>query len=237
MASIGEIYAMIDRLKRNVARNVQDIPGSIEQGVSQLRENFQQDPTGTVLNSANIGGLLGVGMTKPTAGLRGLLGPQEEALRIAQRNAVEMLGLPPNNTPMDRAKAMGFDAPVYHGTFNNFDAFDLSMANPRSQYMPGVFTADNPDLAENFGDIIMPLLQKKGVTVRDKRQARKEGKEIPNLDTIYDAEKGIRVTNRPENIRSRFAAFDPARQNESNLLASRIMPFALPGLLGLQDND
>lgn len=60
MASIGEIYAMIDRLKRNVARNVQDIPGSIEQGVSQLREDFNQDPVNTVLGSANISGLSGL---------------------------------------------------------------------------------------------------------------------------------------------------------------------------------
>lgn len=44
----------------------------------------------------------------------------ELAHEVAQRNAalpVEQggLGLPPNNTAMDRAKAMGFDTPAYHG--------------------------------------------------------------------------------------------------------------------------
>lgn len=41
--------------------------------------------------------------------------PQGAALETARKNAVEMLGLPPNNTAMDRAKAMGFDTDVFHG--------------------------------------------------------------------------------------------------------------------------
>lgn len=167
----------------------------------------------------------------------GVKAPQDDALRIAQENAVKMLGLPPDNTPAQRAAAMGFDTQVYHGTFNDFPAFDMSKANPRSQYMPGFFTTENPKMAENYGDFIMPLMQKKGVTVKDKRVARKEGKEVPEIDTIYDAEKNIRVTNRPENIRSRFAAFDPARINENNLMASRLLPFALPGLLAIPQDE
>ena len=41
----------------------------------------------------------------------------------------------------------------------------------------------------------------------------------------------------PSRIRSRFAAFDPARVNENNLLASRLLPFALPGLLALPTDE
>ena len=57
----------------------------------------------------------------------------ELAHEVAQRNAalpVEQggLGLPPNNTAMDRAKAMGFDTPAYHGTNQDISAFDLSKA-------------------------------------------------------------------------------------------------------------
>jgi hypothetical protein len=47
--------------------------------------------------------------------------PQQAALDLAQQRAalpVEQggLGLPANNTAADRAKAMGFDVPAYHGT-------------------------------------------------------------------------------------------------------------------------
>lgn len=146
--------------------------------------------------------------------------PREEALETARKNAVEMLGLPEGNTAMDRARAMGFNDKPYHGTFGRFENFDLSKANPRSQYMPGIFTADDPKLAENFGDYIMPLLQRKGTTVIDKRNARNAGLPLPEVDTIYDKAAGIRVTNKPENIRSRFAAFDPKRINDPDLLAS-----------------
>jgi hypothetical protein len=44
--------------------------------------------------------------------------PADDRLETARRNAVEMLGLPENNTPMDRARALGFTDNVYHGTKN-----------------------------------------------------------------------------------------------------------------------
>lgn len=144
--------------------------------------------------------------------------PQAKAMETARKNAVKMLGLPENNTAMDRAKALGFTDDTFHGTFNRFDNFDMSKANPRSQYMPGVFTADKPELAENYGDYIMPLLQRKGTTVIDKLKAKSAGLPAPTVDTIYDKAAGIRVTDNPANIRSRFAAFDPARINENDLL-------------------
>ena len=156
--------------------------------------------------------------------------PQDDALEIARKNAVKMLGLPENNTAMDRAMALGFTDDTFHATFNRFDNFDLSKASPHSQYMPGIFTADKPELADNYGDYIMPLLQRKGVTVVDKLQARKAGLPAPTVDTIYDKAAGIRVTDNPANIRSRFAAFDPARVNENDLLGRSSIPML--GLLG-----
>jgi hypothetical protein len=51
----------------------------------------------------------------------------EEAHEVARQNAVAKLGLPEDNTAMDRARAMGFniDRPMYHSTKNEFDAFSL----------------------------------------------------------------------------------------------------------------
>jgi len=51
----------------------------------------------------------------PMMGMIRKVAPQDEALRIAQERAVKMLGLPPGNTPMDRARAIGYDKPDYIG--------------------------------------------------------------------------------------------------------------------------
>lgn len=166
--------------------------------------------------------------------LRAFKGPQEEAMLLAQQRAalpVEKggLGLHPANTASERAAAMEFDIPTYHGTnAPNITAVDMSKSNPSVQYMNGFFTADNPQLANNFGEIVMPLMQKKGVTLMEKRAARQAGLEVPELDTVYDKAKGILVTNNPDNLRSRFAAFDPFRKTAATATA---MGVAAPDLL------
>jgi hypothetical protein len=160
--------------------------------------------------------------------------PQDEALALAQQRAalpVEKggLGLSPTNTAAERAKAMDFDLPTYHGTNTpNISAIDMTKSNPSVQYMKGFFTADNPQLANNFGDVVMPLMQKKGVTVLDKRAARQAGLEVPEMDTVYDKAKGILVTNNADNVRSAFAAFDPFRKTAATAAA---MGVAAPDLL------
>ena len=158
--------------------------------------------------------------------------PQQEALDTTQRNAalpIEEggLGLPKDNTPEMRAKAMGFDIETYHGTNDpNISSIDISKSRPDVQYMQGFFTSDDPNVAGNYGDILMPFLQQKGTTVLDRRAARQAGLEVPAMDTIYDKEKNILVTNNPSNIRSRFAAFDPMRRDEADILAG-VLPLGL----------
>jgi hypothetical protein len=160
------------------------------------------------------------------------IAPRQEALDKAQRNAalpVEEggLGLPKDNTPEMRADAMGFDLETYHGTNTpDITSIEINKSRPDVQYMQGFFTSDDPNLASNYGDILMPLLQKKGTTILDRRAARQAGLEVPEMDTIYDKEKNILVTNNPANIRSRFAAFDPMRRNEADILAG-VLPLGL----------
>jgi len=81
----------------------------------------------------------------------------EQAHATAQRNAalpVEKggLGLPADNTAMDRARAMGFDVdnPVYHGTDKAFDEFKNT---------PNFFS-ENKNIAEQFGKSKEYLLKK-----------------------------------------------------------------------------
>lgn len=59
-------------------------------------------------------------MAVPVVGRAMREAPRDEAMRIAQANAAKPiseggLGLPPDNTAMDRAKAMGFDVQFLHG--------------------------------------------------------------------------------------------------------------------------
>ena len=147
-----------------------------------------------------------------------LLAQQRAALPVNQRG----LDLPADNTAMDRARAMGFDVdnPVYHGTGADIEAFDPKLLKETSQYMKGVFTTDKPDIASNYGDTVYPLVQKQGYTLKDKRTDRASGKTPKEVDTIRDKDKNIIVTTKPENIRSRFAAFDPFNRESSNLLAT-----------------
>lgn len=172
-------------------------------------------------------------------GQRGAVGTQrpltefEQNHLTAQRNAALPvsqggLGLAPDNTAMDRARALGFDVdnPVYHGTGADIEAFDPKLSKETSQYMKGFFTTDKPDIASNYGDTIYPLVQKQGYTLKDKRTDRASGKTPKEVDTIRDKDKNIIVTTKPENIRSRFAAFDPMRRDSANLLAS------MPPLIG-----
>jgi hypothetical protein len=106
----------------------------------------------------------------------------QEAFDLAQQRASLPikeggLGLPPNNTAMDRARAMGFDTRVYHGTTKapeeGIKEFDLNLAgkqtgNPNS--VLGVFTTPNPVEAsrytKDFGKqeypSVYPLMMKTG---------------------------------------------------------------------------
>jgi hypothetical protein len=234
----------------------------------------------------------------------------ELAHELAQKNAVEMLGLAPNNTAMDRARALGFDTPAYHGTNADFNAFDLSRTGTASgaeQYGSGVYTTTNPTMASGYanpnkdGANVLPLMVKiKSPLSPDlekqltKPQIRSLLQKSPELDDALwnfgdiDYEGKGRVFNNavnmvheyqgdklldnlhpiandffgsspqafndavaktikkdgvqvdfdngdkfhipfnPNQVRSRFAAFDPARANEADLLG-----MATPEMLGL----
>lgn len=75
----------------------------------------------TAGKTARAGGKTADALTAAKKAAKKAAAPQEEALRLAQQRAalpVEEggLGLPKDNTPMDRAKAMGFDADFAHGS-------------------------------------------------------------------------------------------------------------------------
>lgn len=100
----------------------------------------------------------------------GMVAPRSEALKIAQKNAAKPiseggLGLPPDNTPMDRARAMGFDTPIYHATSADFGEFVPSSLRGASYFassperaMRGAKAGAADRLGAGQPDRVMPLM-------------------------------------------------------------------------------
>lgn len=92
----------------------------------------------------------------------------ELAHEVAQRNAALPiseggLGLPANNTAMDRAAAMGFDVnnPMFHGT--NADILEFSTKGKGKTSGAGAFFSNNPLVSETYlsgsgGGNVLPVL-------------------------------------------------------------------------------
>jgi hypothetical protein len=84
--------------------------------------------------------------------------PQQYALDLAQKRAalpIEQggLGLPADNTAMDRAKAMGFDINAFHGSKDpNILAFDPSMAGKSTSnaFEQNIWATSSPEVARGY---------------------------------------------------------------------------------------
>jgi ribosomal protein S18 acetylase RimI-like enzyme len=165
-------------------------------------------------------------MTKPKY-------PQSDALEQARLNAIELLGLHKHNTAQERAKAMGYDLEAFHGT----DAPDIESLDPeRTKIIKGVFSSTNPMVASTYAKgaaekgragsksapNIIPVL------LRSASHAKPHPSVSFNKDLIdsfkksghkgvYRPESEVAVTFDPSQMRSRFAAFDPARAHEAGL--------------------
>lgn len=151
--------------------------------------------------------------------------PQDEAMLLAQQRAslpVEKggLGLPATNSASERAAAMGFDTPAYHGTGKEFPQFQGN-ASKQNQ----TFVALDP-LEANVhvgaqGTRIMPLMVNKGKMGPGIANwggedayaalANKYGRDSFKVQDSYHSPVNLSILNQ-DNIRSAFAAFDPWRR-------------------------
>jgi hypothetical protein len=177
--------------------------------------------------------------------------PQDEALATAQRNAAKPvseggLGLHPDNTAMERAKAMGFSNDVYHGTPKQTEFLSLNPSAAGSVYATKKKDYANdfakrkmvidPMTADDYVGQVLPLKANLGnSTSLAKSQIEDAGYSPSFMSQFRDAgfDSGVSrdgqiIFSSPSMIRSRFAAFDPARRNEADLLGR-----ADPRLLGL----
>lgn len=182
--------------------------------------------------------------------------PQEEALKLAQQRAalpVEQggLGLLSSNTPAERAAAMGFDTPVYHATEADFTSIRPSATGKMGK---GIYTSFDPTYAERYasgdaartmslvtrGEMATPEI-KSDVSEIVRQQMIQENPDFNVRDWKARsnqalAEQGYsgldvdkeRLMFSPEDLRSRFAAFDPWRRTSAIAAA---MGVAAPDLL------
>jgi hypothetical protein len=159
----------------------------------------------------------------------------------------EMFDKPlPMDTParMKRAEEMGFDTDVFHGTGRQFEEFQInpSQRAAGSDKEPAVFFTKSPIEANhfarvagatahgenvipakirgNFKDVDAPYYRTQ-IFSDELAAAKKEGFDgvrFIGVDEGTGPADQYAVFN-PANIRSRHAAFDPAKKDSANLLA------------------
>jgi hypothetical protein len=192
----------------------------------------------------------------------------EIAHEVAQRNAAKPiseggLGLRPDNTAMERARAMGYADDAYRGspTVNRPEP-DVTLGwSSSAPEVANSYTAKNRlrgaewgEGPSSFSPYVMPLKVRVDRTVdaggsgwqsvpyggsytdinRIASDVSPGGVKVSNVIDMGSGRKQIvadSIASYPGSVRSRFAAFDPARRNEADLLGYA-NPRLLPWLAG-----
>ena len=154
---------------------------------------------------------------------------------------------------MQRAKEQGFDTDTtyYHGTNADFDEFRVN-DDGVNLVGKGVYAAPSgtaSGYASDVGSSVYPLLVKgKKASFQDAADAREAIGDGWTNDSVNDwlkdrgfthrdGRQGIVIFDHEKNIRSPNAAFDPAKKDSSNLLASAGAGIGALGLMGASDDS
>jgi hypothetical protein len=129
------------------------------------RAKRENDPLGMGLATlAAVPVVGGVARVAGKARKADIAAERAEALLTAQRNAAKPvseggLGLRPDNTPIERAAAMGFepDNPLYHGSLHDIERVNLGKGDPGAFVGQGFYTTPSPeDASLNYASIYGP---------------------------------------------------------------------------------
>jgi hypothetical protein len=143
-------------------------------------------------------------LLKKAATMAALREPTEYELRhaVAQKNAMEMLGLPAGNTASQRAVAMGFPDPSdvaarsYHGGLHDIKNVDLSRSSPGGHAGQGFYTTPSPkDASMNYASITGPDTNGKIVS---KLESAENAAGVPYSRTTRAASDGTLSPRRAE---------------------------------------
>ena len=239
----------------NAKRFAQALRGNIEQNVPSQADFESPEAMSQWSQSAALKAPMG--LTTKTA--------HQLAHDLAQKNAVEMLGLPANNTAMDRAKALGFNVEGVHKTDADIDKFlkkylglntignaaSKNLENtsklghwfsseglpnnfPGNTSYPVLLKMENPDELSSTGALLSQLeeLGLKGY----KKKLDNSGHDSILINRDAETKDKSYVIRNNNQIRSRFAAFDPAKIKSSDILAS-LAPLAVLGYANKKDED
>ena len=293
-ANFRRRYERMTSLDQPTDSDAVDVAADIAAGFTPLqypqaardfeRARRESDPLGMGLATlAAVPVVGGVAKAASKVGKADIAAERAEALLTAQRNAAKPvseggLGLRPDNTPIERAKAMGFE-PAYHGTNKEIEQIDLSKAgemtkNPNAPL--GFWMTPNTQEASRYANFyvdrpeganVMPLLVRKGQkypisytelndiamsvfkgpgnTPKERYElGRESAKKLreklrgENYETAVMAEGKPTeeiIALDPATVRSRFAAFDPAKLTSPDLLASVTGPTVLAAALMEQE--
>jgi hypothetical protein len=155
------------------------------------------------------------------------------------------LGLPANNTAMDRANALGFNQEAYTG---------VNTTDEITEMLPKSWFSEQKKYASDYSNVIpksgisenprvYPVLLKTGkveskpYTGLYEDMEKALGKKRTNtfkVENVGGGSNNFYVIKDPNQVRSINAAFDPFRRNESDILAGAV---AAPiGLLTVDEN-
>lgn len=183
--------------------------------------------------------------------LRAFKFPQDEAMLLAQQRAALPaekggLGLGPANTAAERAKAMGFDTNVYHGTPKQVQFNELKPSQAGSVYATKKADYANdfskrkmvidPMTADDYVGQVLPLKANLGNSTKLKVSQMEDAGYSPNfikqmVEQGFNSgvsRDGQMIFTSPDSLRSTFAAFDPFRRTAATAAA---MGVAAPDLL------
>jgi hypothetical protein len=277
---------------------------AVKSGVKKAAPAAREAARGALESAMESGAIQGPMYAVPK-GKKIIAAPQDEALRIAQRNAAKPvseggLGLPKNNTPMDRARAMGFDTEAYKG-MHPYDPNTGEVWGVRDgKFVPVANLGANPEVIQSidpkrtskmelggrhagfYGDkdiansfagytsknsAVFPVLLNMGKTTETfdsagkyagafqferpasmnnnineyKRFQRAFFADSPSSGAVIrnTVDEGtIFIPREGRQVRSRFAAFDPARRDENDLLAGlAALGIGLPAASSLAGKD
>jgi len=160
--ALGSLYGTIDSYKRRLVDALRNPRLAAEQAVGNANDKARafneltSQATDEALQSGDFFGPKGQQLAQVLAdsynpvGMMKVVGPQSAALETARKNAVKMLGLPENNTAMDRASALGFDD-FFHGTERLDRLLSKKGIDPkRATSGPMPYGTVSKDLASNY---------------------------------------------------------------------------------------
>lgn len=212
-------------------------PQAVRDFTRAKREN---DPLGMGLATlAAVPVVGGVARVAGKARKADIAAERAEALLTAQRNAAKSvseggLGLRPENTPMERAAAMGFEPnnPLYHGSLHDIERVSLNKGDPGAFVGQGFYTTPLPeDASLNYASIYGPDTSAKierGIENTDKDLRRISGALSKGKLSPARAEVLLRETGTGQNLGAVYPLL-VRRGKEANMVERGKSAFIEPG--------